>query len=113
MCVSFSLFRLTLAAYDAGTPPLSAEASVHVKVVDETVPVFQEMLYKAKVREDVEPFSPVVSVKAESPNEDKAGEMNDLNYGILFQSATIFPLTTIVRFFWQQKLSHSCFSTQA
>ncbi len=63
-------FRLTLAAYDGGTPPFSEEVSVHIKIVDETVPAFTEILYKAKVREDVEPYSPVVAVMAEAPSTD-------------------------------------------
>ena len=64
-------YRLTLAAYDGGLPPLSAEISVHIKVIDESVPIFSQQLYKASVKEDIELYSPVVSVEAESPDEGK------------------------------------------
>ena len=65
-----SEYKLTVAAYDGGTPPFSDEANVLIKVIDESVPVFSQMLYKASVKEDVEPFSPVVSVEAEAPTKD-------------------------------------------
>ncbi len=70
-------YRLTLAAYDGGMPPYSAEVSVLIKVVDENVPAFKEILYKAKVKEDVEPFSPVVAVQAEAPSEAGKYLMNE------------------------------------
>ena len=53
-------YRLTVAAYDGGTPPFSAETTVVIRVIDKSVPVFSRQFYKASVREDVEPFTPVV-----------------------------------------------------
>jgi protocadherin Fat 1/2/3 len=61
-------YRLTVAAYDGGTPPFSAEVAVQIKVIDKSVPVFTRQLYKAGVREDVEAYTPVTSVEAESPS---------------------------------------------
>ena len=60
-------YKLTVAAYDGGTPPYSAEVEVFIKVVDQSVPVFGSQLYRKTVREDIEPFSPVLTVEAESP----------------------------------------------
>ena len=53
-------YRLTVAAYDGGTPPFSAETSVVIRVIDKSVPVFTRQFYKASVKEDVEPFTPVI-----------------------------------------------------
>ncbi len=63
-------YKLTVAAYDGGTPPYQAEASVLIRVVDESVPVFAQHLYTTKVREDVKLYSPVVAVSADSPHLD-------------------------------------------
>ena len=53
-------YRLTVAAYDGGTPPFSAETSVVIRVIDKSVPVFTRQFYKASVKEDVEPFTPII-----------------------------------------------------
>jgi protocadherin Fat 1/2/3 len=69
-------YKLTVAAYDGGTPPFSEEVLVVVKMVDKSVPVFGQQLYRTTVKEDVQPFSPLVTTTAESPNksEQKDGD---------------------------------------
>ena len=64
-------YAITIAAYDGGTPPHSAEVVVVIKIVDENVPVFENQLYTQKVKEDVELFTPLLSVKAHCPEVDK------------------------------------------
>ena len=66
-------YKLTIAAYDGGTPPFSEEVLVYVKIVDKSVPVFQKQLYRTTVREDVQLFSPILTTAAESP-ESAGGE---------------------------------------
>lgn len=61
-------YELVVAAYDGGTPPLSSEALVRVKVVDKTQPVFGQQYYSALVAESADPLSPVLSVQASSPS---------------------------------------------
>jgi len=69
-------YKLTVAAYDGGTPPFSEEVLVYIKMVDKSVPVFGRQLYRTTVKEDVQPFSPLLTTTAESPNksEQKEGE---------------------------------------
>ena len=64
-------YTLTIAAYDGGTPPFSAEVVVVIKVVDESIPLFSKQLYTKSVREDVELFTPLVQIEASSPLVDK------------------------------------------
>ena len=61
-------YELVVAAYDGGTPPLSSEALVRVKVVDKSQPVFGQQYYSASVAESADPLSPVLSVQASSPS---------------------------------------------
>lgn len=65
---SSSDYELVVAAYDGGTPPLSSEAMVRVKVVDKNQPVFGLQYYSASVSENAESLSPVLSVQASSPS---------------------------------------------
>ena len=65
-----SEYTLTIAAYDGGTPPYSAEIVVVIKVVDESVPLFEQQLYTASVKENVQPNTPLLDVKATSPTVD-------------------------------------------
>ena len=64
-------YTLTIAAYDGGTPPFSAEIVVVIKVVDESVPLFEKQLYTESVKENVELNTPLMNVKATSPIVDK------------------------------------------
>ena len=75
-------YRLTVAAYDGGTPPHSAEVAVTVKVVDKSVPVFGSQLYRKAVREDVEAFQPILTVQAESPapSTDSQGKPKEIQF---------------------------------
>ena len=61
-------FILTVAAYDGGSPPYLSETQVLVKIVEESVPSFEEQSYKMTVAEDVETYSPVLKARAISPN---------------------------------------------
>ncbi|XP_045031201.1 fat-like cadherin-related tumor suppressor homolog isoform X3 [Daphnia magna] len=61
-------YELVVAAYDGGTPPLSSEALVRVKVVTKSQPVFGQQYYSASVLESADPLSPVLSVQASSPS---------------------------------------------
>ena len=60
-------YTLTIAAYDGGSPPYSAEAAVLVKVVDQSVPTFSQQSFRASVAENTETFTPILSTPAESP----------------------------------------------
>ena len=61
-------YTLTIAAYDGGSPPYSAEIPVQIKVVDKSVPTFSQQSYEASVAENTETFSPIISAVAESPS---------------------------------------------
>ena len=50
-----------------GNPPLSAEASVRVRVIDKSMPVFDRQFYSATIAEDLSLGSPILSIRAESP----------------------------------------------
>lgn len=65
---STSDYELLVAAYDGGSPPLSSEALVRIKVVDKNQPVFGLQYYSAVVSENAESLSPVLSVQASSPS---------------------------------------------
>ena len=61
--------------------------SVSIKVVDQSVPLFGSQLYRATVKEDIQAFSPILTVKAESPsqagpNPDSPGSGSKLFYTI-------------------------------
>ena len=64
----------------------SAEVSVSIKVVDQSVPLFGSQLYRATVKEDIQAFSPILTVKAESPSQagptDSPGSGSQLFYTI-------------------------------
>ena len=61
-------YTLTIAAYDGGSPPYSAEVPVQIKVVDKSVPTFSQQSFEASVAENTETFSPIISAVAESPS---------------------------------------------
>lgn len=67
-----SVYRLLVAAYDGGTPPYSAEVPVRIRVIDESVPLFKELIYKTSIEENVEMYSPILSVEAEAPTEGRS-----------------------------------------
>ena len=53
-----------------------------VKIVNEDVPVFDQQLYTQKVKEDIEIFTPLLSVKASTPGVDKVTGMYVYLYNI-------------------------------
>ncbi|KAK9754792.1 Cadherin domain [Popillia japonica] len=61
-------YELLVAAYDKGITPCRTEVTVHVKVIDKSMPVFKKQFYSEIVPENVELHSPLsLSVQAESP----------------------------------------------
>nr|XP_016848988.1 PREDICTED: protocadherin gamma-C3 [Anolis carolinensis] len=68
--------RLALTALDGGSPPRSATLEVLVEVLDanDNAPVFNQSLYRARLREDTPSGAPVVRTQAfdldEGPNGD-------------------------------------------
>ena len=62
-------YTLTIAAYDGGSPPYSAETPVQVKVVDKSVPTFIQQSFQATVQEDIDPFSPIITATATAPTD--------------------------------------------
>ncbi|CAL4152666.1 unnamed protein product, partial [Meganyctiphanes norvegica] len=57
----------TVAAYDGGKPPLTAQAAVLIRVVAAAGPIFKSAVYHAIIREDFPIGSVVTKVEAESP----------------------------------------------
>ena len=65
-------YDLVIAAYDSGVQPCSSDVSVHVKVIDRSMPVFGKQFYSDSVAENIELYSPLsVAIQAESPLERK------------------------------------------
>lgn len=61
-------YELLIAAYDKGITPCRTDVTVHVKVIDRSMPVFKKQFYAETVPENVELHSPLsLSVQAESP----------------------------------------------
>ena len=88
MGVKFNLFyryilKIQIFLTVTGTPPFSAEVVVVIKIVSEDIPVFKKQLYTKKVMENVELFTPLLTVKANSPQVDKiTGQAQKLIYSI-------------------------------
>ncbi|XP_050293822.1 fat-like cadherin-related tumor suppressor homolog isoform X3 [Anthonomus grandis grandis] len=61
-------YELLIAAYDKGITPCRTDVTVHIKVIDRSMPVFKKQFYSETVAENVELHSPLsVSIEAESP----------------------------------------------
>ncbi|KAF2368089.1 Cadherin [Trinorchestia longiramus] len=60
-----TLLGLTVAAYDGGTPPLSSQAHVSLRVVTSEGPEFDSPIYQADVPEDAPPGTAISRVFAE------------------------------------------------
>ncbi|XP_059608235.1 fat-like cadherin-related tumor suppressor homolog, partial [Phlebotomus argentipes] len=61
-------YELLIAAYDGGITPCFTDVTVHVKVIDKSMPVFSKQFYSDSVAENVELYTPLsVSIQAESP----------------------------------------------
>ncbi|XP_065574069.1 fat-like cadherin-related tumor suppressor homolog isoform X5 [Artemia franciscana] len=64
-------YELTIVAYDEGSPGLSSEASVQIKVVDRSSPIFEQPFYYSSIREDTPLYTPLLSVSALNPTDRK------------------------------------------
>ncbi|XP_049820796.1 fat-like cadherin-related tumor suppressor homolog isoform X5 [Aethina tumida] len=61
-------YELHIAAYDKGMTPCRTDVTVHVKVIDRSMPVFKKQFYSEVIPENMELHSPLtVSIEAESP----------------------------------------------
>ncbi|KAJ8918141.1 hypothetical protein NQ315_011598 [Exocentrus adspersus] len=61
-------YELLIAAYDKGITPCRTDVTVHVKVIDRSMPVFKKQFYSEIIPENVELHSPLsISIEAESP----------------------------------------------
>ncbi|KAF7240453.1 Protocadherin gamma-C3 [Varanus komodoensis] len=69
--------RLALTALDGGSPPRSATLQVLVDVLDanDNSPVFNQSVYRARVREDVPPRTPLARPSASDLDEGANGEV--------------------------------------
>ena len=94
-------YTLTIAAYDGGSPPYSAEIPVEIKVVDKSVPKFSKQSFEASIAENTETFSAILSATAESPtsggnliytiesgNEDEQFSV-DYNEGVVYVTQSL------------------------
>ncbi|KAM4554630.1 protocadherin alpha-8-like isoform 11-T11 [Odontesthes bonariensis] len=71
------VIKLTLTATDAGKPPKSGTLliTVNVQDVNDNIPVFDRLLYKATVLENTPPGTTVISVHARDLDEGVNGEI--------------------------------------
>lgn len=51
----------------AGDVVLSSRADVFVTVVNKAMPVFEEAFYNVSVAENIQPFTPIITISARSP----------------------------------------------
>lgn len=60
-------YFLTIQAIDGGTPPLSNVATVNISVTDcnDNAPVFSQLSYSARIREDAQPGDKILQVQIE------------------------------------------------
>ncbi|XP_061644447.1 protocadherin beta-11-like [Phyllopteryx taeniolatus] len=70
---SVSEYNITVVASDAGSPPLSAERTFHLKVsdVNDNAPVFAVSFYRANLAENNSPGVSVLRVSAKDPDENQ------------------------------------------
>ena len=71
------LFDLTIVAYDSGSPPKSADLLVHVFVQDtnDNSPVFDLPVYEARISENAQIGTPVLSIHAQDPDAGVGGSV--------------------------------------
>ncbi|KAH9487879.1 long-chain fatty acid transporter fat1 [Bulinus truncatus] len=62
---------LKVIAEDRGSPSLTAVAAVHVHIIDNSSPLFEQPTYEASIQENAAPHTPVIAVKAISPHGQK------------------------------------------
>lgn len=51
--------------------PLQEETTLTIKVIHNRVPVFKSQYYQASIKENIQPYSPVLSIEAVSPERRK------------------------------------------
>ncbi|XP_076056118.1 FAT atypical cadherin kugelei isoform X2 [Oratosquilla oratoria] len=59
-------YQLIISAYDGGDEPLYSQVTVRLKVVDRSQPIFENQFYSAVVKENVELYTPVITITATS-----------------------------------------------
>ena len=62
---------IKLQSFFTGSPGLSSEASVQIKVVDRSSPIFEQPFYYSSIREDTPLYTPLLSVSALNPTDRK------------------------------------------
>ncbi|XP_076257504.1 FAT atypical cadherin kugelei isoform X3 [Rhynchophorus ferrugineus] len=61
-------YELQISAYDKSVTPCRTDVTVHIKVIDRSMPVFKKQFYTETIPENVEVPSPLsTSIEAESP----------------------------------------------
>ena len=70
-------YTLTLIAFDGGTPPKSGSILVKVTVQDsnDNSPRFDNNTYLIRVREDVPPGTPIITLHASDPDQGPSGQV--------------------------------------
>ena len=79
---------------------------VVVKIVNEDVPVFEQQLYTQKVKEDIEIFTPLLSVKASTPGVDKVTGIYYYSYLFSTSTSTFTIFKIIPKFLIQKSVSN-------
>uniref|UniRef100_T1J1P1 Uncharacterized protein n=1 Tax=Strigamia maritima TaxID=126957 RepID=T1J1P1_STRMM len=59
--------QLVVTAYDRGMEPRHTDVTVIVRVISRSMPLFNQQYYTSAVPESIQPYSPVLSVQANSP----------------------------------------------
>ena len=82
-------YRLTVTAADGGSPPLSSSCNLTVRVLDENdnPPVFGELSYRGRVREDAPLGSLILNVSA---TDRDLGDNARLSYSLANESQAFF-----------------------
>ncbi|XP_048454119.1 protocadherin Fat 3a isoform X2 [Rhincodon typus] len=60
-------YNVIVIAKDGGSPSLSTFAELPITVVNKAMPVFEKPFYSRTVNEDIQAFTPVLSINASSP----------------------------------------------
>uniref|UniRef100_A0AAY5EIG3 Cadherin domain-containing protein n=1 Tax=Electrophorus electricus TaxID=8005 RepID=A0AAY5EIG3_ELEEL len=71
------VIQLTLTAVDGGKPARSGTMTIVINVLDvnDNIPVFSKSLYKARVHENAQPGTPVITVHASDSDEGMNGDI--------------------------------------
>ena len=69
-------YMLQIRVIDRGSPPLSSDAIVEVRVVANAVPVFPAPDYRVQIQETLEVGSPIISLQANYPTDGNASALD-------------------------------------